>query len=157
MSPDEHFEDIKRILSAECGHARKRTIVMPYLYQSRQDKRDSRESLDCAVALEELRNMGANEIITCDVHNRGVGNAVHNTAFESVKLGDILLYDLLENEGIADFSKFVLYLSLGLFLLYFVTYLIALFKLFSSDNIFFIFVLIFVIFSFDNLFCSNIF
>ena len=107
MSPDEHFTDIKRILSAECGHAAKRTIIMPYLYQSRQDKRDSRESLDCAVALEELRNMGANEIITCDVHNRGVGNAVHNTAFESVKLGDILLLDLLENEHIDDFSKFV--------------------------------------------------
>ena len=107
MSPDEHFTDIKRILSAECGHANKRTIVMPYLYQSRQDKRDSRESLDCAVALQELKNMGANEIITCDVHNRGVGNAVHNTAFESVKLGDILLYDLLENEDITDYSKFV--------------------------------------------------
>ncbi len=107
MSPDEHFQDIKRILSAECGHAHKRTVVMPYLYQSRQDKRDSRESLDCAVSLEELRNMGVNEIITCDVHNRGVGNAVHMTAFESVKLGDLLLYDLIENEKITDFSKLV--------------------------------------------------
>ena len=106
-SPDEHFQDIKRILSAECGHAHKRTVIMPYLYQSRQDKRDSRESLDCAVALKELRNMGVNEIITCDVHNRGVGNAVDMTAFESVKLGDILLYDLLSNEDICDFSKFV--------------------------------------------------
>ena len=107
MSPDEHFQDIKRILSAECGHAHKRTVIMPYLYQSRQDKRDSRESLDCAVALDELKNMGVNEIITCDVHNRGVGNAVHMTAFESIKLGDLLLYDLLENEEITDFSKFV--------------------------------------------------
>ena len=107
MSPDEHFQDVKRILSAECEHAHKRTIILPYLYQSRQDKRDSRESLDCAVALDELKNMGADEIITCDVHNRGVGNAVHNKAFESVKLGDILLYDLLENEKITDFHKFV--------------------------------------------------
>ena len=107
MSPDEHMQDIKRILSAECGHAHKRTVIMPYLYQSRQDKRDSRESLDCAVALDELKNMGVNEIITCDVHNRGVCNAVHMTAFESIKLGDILLYDLLSNEDITDFSKFV--------------------------------------------------
>ena len=107
MSPDEHFQDIKRILSAECGHAHKRTVIMPYLYQSRQDKRDSRESLDCAMALDELKGMGANEIITCDVHNRGVGNAVHRNAFESIKLGDILLYDLLENERINDFNKFI--------------------------------------------------
>ena len=107
MTPDEHFQDIKRILSAECGHARKRTVVMPYLYQGRQDKRASRESLDCAVALEELRNMGVNELITCDVHNRGVGNAVHNTAFESVQLGDILLYDLVQNEAIDDFDRII--------------------------------------------------
>ena len=107
MSPDEHFQDIKRILSAECGHAHKRTVIMPYLYQSRQDKRDSRESLDCAVALDELKNMGVNEIITCDVHNRGVGNAVHMTAFESVKLGDILLYDLLQSEKITDLDRFI--------------------------------------------------
>ena len=107
MSPDEHFQDIKRILSAECGHAHKRTIIMPYLYQSRQDKRASRESLDCALALDELKNMRANEIITCDVHNRGVGNAVHNSPFESINLVDVLLYDLIENEGITDFDKFV--------------------------------------------------
>ena len=66
MSPDEHFQDIKRILSAECGHAHKRTVIMPYLYQSRQDKRDSRESLDCAMALQELEALGVNEIITFD-------------------------------------------------------------------------------------------
>ena len=107
MSPDEHFMDIKRILSAECGHASKRTIVMPYLYESRQDKKDSRESLDCAIALKELKKMGANEIITCDVHNRGVMNAVPSTAFESVRLGDTLLWDLLIKEKIDDFSKFI--------------------------------------------------
>ena len=107
MTPDEHFQDIKRVLSAECGHAHKRTVVMPYLYQGRQDKRASRESLDCAVGLDELRYMGVNEIITCDVHNRGVGNAVHNTAFESVQLGDILLYDLVKNEKIDDFDRFI--------------------------------------------------
>lgn len=107
MSPDEHFTDIKRILSAECGHASKRTVIMPYLYESRQDKKDSRESLDCAVALKELESMGVNEIVTCDVHNKGVMNAVPNMAFENMYLGDILLLDLLKNEKIDDFDKFI--------------------------------------------------
>ena len=107
MSEDEHFQDIKRLLSAECGHATKRTVIMPYLYQSRQDKKDSRESLDCAMALQELENMGVNEIVTCDVHNKGVMNAVPNLAFENMYLGDILLLDLLKNEKIDDFDKFV--------------------------------------------------
>ncbi len=107
MSPDEHFQDIKRILSAECGHAHKRTIIMPYLYESRQDKREGRESLDCAEALDELRQMRANEIITCDVHNRGVGNAIHNSPFESINLADVLLYDLVTHEDITDFDRFV--------------------------------------------------
>ena len=107
MGPDEHFMDIKRILSAECGHALKRTLIMPYLYAGRQDKKDARESLDCALALKELKKMGANEIITCDVHNRAIANAVPNTAFESVRVGDMLLFDLLMNEQIDDFDKFV--------------------------------------------------
>ena len=107
MSPDEHFTDIKRILSAECGHASKRTVIMPYLYESRQDKKDNRESLDCAFSLSELVNMGVNEIITCDVHNRGVMNAVHGTSFESVHLGDMLLLDLIQNEKEYDFDKYI--------------------------------------------------
>ena len=107
MSPDEHFMDIKRILSAECRHASKRTVIMPYLYESRQDKKESRESLDCAMALKELESMGVNEIITCDVHNRGIVNAVPGMAFENVYLGDRLLLDLLKNEKINDFSKII--------------------------------------------------
>lgn len=105
MGPDEHFNDIKRILSAECGHASKRTIIMPYLYQSRQDKRADRESLDCAMALDDLRNMGVNEIITCDVHNLAITNAVHNKSFESVFLGDMLLLDLVQD--VNEFGKFI--------------------------------------------------
>lgn len=107
MSPDEHFQDIKRILSAECGHGAKRTVIMPYLYESRQDKKDSRESLDCANALQELRNMGVNEIVTCDVHNKGIMNAVPNLAFENVYLTDMLLLDILTNEKIDDFNKLI--------------------------------------------------
>ena len=107
MSPDEHFQDIMRILSAECGHASKRTLIMPYLYSSRQDKKDARESLDCAMALQELENMGVNEIITCDVHNKGIMNAVPNMAFENVYLTEMLLHDFLTKEKIDDFSKII--------------------------------------------------
>ncbi len=98
MSPDEHFQDIKRILSAECGHAYRRTLIMPYLYQSRQDKKDSRESLDCALALQELANLRVNEFITCDVHNKGIMNAVPIDAFENIYLTEYLLPELLYNE-----------------------------------------------------------
>ena len=107
MSPDEHFQDIKRILSAECGHATKRTVIMPYLYESRQDKKDARESLDCAMALRELEYLGVNEIVTCDVHNKGVMNAVPSMAFENMYLGDTLLLDLINNENIDDFNKII--------------------------------------------------
>ena len=107
MGPDEHFLDIKRILSAECGHATKRTLILPYLYESRQDKKDGRESLDCAIALQELERMGANEFVTCDVHSSGVANAIPNKAFENVRLGDILLFDLLTHEGIDDYDKLI--------------------------------------------------
>ena len=102
MSPDEHFMDVLRILSAECGHAKKRTLIMPYLYSSRQDRKESRESLDCAVSLEWLVRMGANEIVTCDIHNKGVMNAVHSKAFENVYLTDTMLEAWLKNEQIED-------------------------------------------------------
>lgn len=102
MSPDEHFMDILRILSAECGHATKRTLIMPYLYSSRQDRKESRESLDCAMSLEWLVHMGINEIVTYDVHNKGVMNAVHRTAFENVYLTDTMLETWLIKEDIED-------------------------------------------------------
>lgn len=105
MSPDEHFMDIKRILSAECGHANKRTVVMPYLYSGRQDKKDSRESLDCAMSLIELEAMGVNEMVTCDVHNKAVMNAIPNMAFENVYLGDIMILDLINYEGLTNFDN----------------------------------------------------
>lgn len=107
MGPDEHFQDLKRILSAECGHAYKRTIIMPYLYQSRQDKKDSRESLDCAISLQELVNLGVDEIVTCDVHNKGIMNAVPMTAFENVYLTDMMILSWLEKEKIFDFDSII--------------------------------------------------
>lgn len=107
MSPDEHFQDIKRVLSAECGHANKRTLIMPYLYSSRQDKKDSRESLDCAIALQELNNLQVDEIVTCDIHNKGIMNAVPMTAFENVYLTDTMILNWLEREDNIDFNNII--------------------------------------------------
>ncbi|MCL2110611.1 ribose-phosphate diphosphokinase [Microgenomates group bacterium] len=82
MAPDEHFQDIKRVISAIGGRANKITVIMPLLYQSRQDKRSSaRESLDCAMALQELEKLGVEVIITYDAHNPAVENAVPNLPF----------------------------------------------------------------------------
>ena len=84
MSPDDHFQDLKRVIAAAGGKAHRITVIMPYLYESRQDKRSSRESLDCAVALQELCNMGVESIITFDAHNPSVQNAIPLKTFESV-------------------------------------------------------------------------
>lgn len=69
ISPDEHFQEIKRAISALSGYARKVTLIMPLLYQARQHKRKGRESLDCALALQELEHLGVNHIITFDAHD----------------------------------------------------------------------------------------
>jgi len=84
MSPDDHFQDIKRLISAIAGKARRIHVIMPLLYESRQDKRNSRESLDCAMALQELENMGVENIFTFDAHEPRVQNAIPQTGFESL-------------------------------------------------------------------------
>ena len=83
MSPDDHYQDLKRVILAMCGHARKVTVVMPFLYESRQHRKKSRESLDCAYALQELAGMGVSEIVTFDVHDPNLCNAVPLLAFEN--------------------------------------------------------------------------
>ncbi len=85
MSPDDHFADLKRIINAIGGKARRITVIMPMLYESRQDKRHVRESLDCAVALRELENMGVTNIITFDCHNIGVQNAIPLIGFDNIQ------------------------------------------------------------------------
>ncbi len=100
MSPDEHFQDIKRIIGATLGHALSINVVTPLLYEGRQDKRESRESLDCAVALQELVNMGVNEIITFDAHNPGVQCAIPFHSFENLYPTKTALYDFVINEKI---------------------------------------------------------
>lgn len=83
MSPDDHFQDLKRIISAVTGKAHRLTVIMPFLYESRQHKRSKRESLDCALALEELTNMGISNIVTFDAHDPRVQNAIPLNGFDS--------------------------------------------------------------------------
>ena len=85
MSPDDHYQDIKRIIAAAAGKARRITVIMPFLYESRQHKRTGRESLDCALALQELTNMGVDNIITFDAHDPRVQNAIPLKGFETVQ------------------------------------------------------------------------
>ena len=83
MSPDDHFADLKRVISACAGKAKRITVVMPMLYEGRQHRRTARESLDCALALQELENMGVSNIITIDAHDPRVQNSIR-IGFESV-------------------------------------------------------------------------
>lgn len=85
MSPDDHFQDMKRVIAAVGGKARRVNVIMPYLYESRQDKRVGRESLDCANALHELIDMGVENIITFDAHDPRVQNAIPLKGFETVQ------------------------------------------------------------------------
>ncbi len=83
MSPDDHFQDLKRILGACCATAHRVSVIMPFLYESRQHKRTKRESLDCAMALEELIHMGVSNIITFDAHDPRVQNAIPLSGFDN--------------------------------------------------------------------------
>ena len=85
MSPDDHFQNLKRVIAAVGGKARRLNVIMPFLYESRQHKRNGRESLDCALALQELVRMGVDNIITFDAHDPRVQNAIPLSGFETVK------------------------------------------------------------------------
>jgi len=97
MSPDDHYQDLKRIIAAVGGKARRITVIMPFLYESRQHKRTSRESLDCAVALQELVSMGVDNIITFDAHDPRVQNAIPLHGFETVQPAYQFVKGLLRN------------------------------------------------------------
>ena len=83
MSPDDHYQDLKRIISAANGKAHRVNVIMPFLYESRQHKRTKRESLDCALALQELIDMGVSNIITFDAHDPRVQNSIPLHGFDS--------------------------------------------------------------------------
>ncbi len=84
MSPDDHYADLKRIIAAIGGKARRITVIMPMLYEGRQHKRTTRESLDCAIMLQELTHMGVSNIITFDAHDPRVANAIPLSGFDNV-------------------------------------------------------------------------
>lgn len=113
VSPDEHFQDIKRVISATSGHASRITVIMPLLYQSRQHKRKGRESLDCAIALQELESLGVNNIITFDVHDPNVSNAIPKLPFENIYPTHAILNDLIKNEKIIDEDLLVISPDMG--------------------------------------------
>ncbi len=98
MSPDDHFQDLKRVIAAAAGKARRINVIMPFLYESRQHKRSGRESLDCALALQELVNMGVENIITFDAHDPRVQNAIPLKGFETVQPTYQFIKYLLKNE-----------------------------------------------------------
>ena len=98
MSPDDHYQDLKRIIAAVGGKARRITVIMPFLYESRQHKRTARESLDCALALQELVHMGVDNIITFDAHDPRVQNAIPLHGFETVQPTYQFIKGLLRNE-----------------------------------------------------------
>ena len=101
MSPDEHFQDIKRIINSLCGHANRITVITPYLYQSRQDKRKGKESLDLAMSLGELRHYGVSEVVAADLHNKAAcDNASPNMSINNFYCSDDILLDLIKNEKI---------------------------------------------------------
>ena len=97
MSPDDHYQNLKRVIAAIGGKARRLNVIMPFLYESRQHKRSSRESLDCALALQELVRMGVDNIITFAAHDPRVQNAIPLNGFETVRPTYQFIKGLLRN------------------------------------------------------------
>ena len=98
MSPDNHFQDLKRIISAATGKAHRINVIMPFLYEGRQHRRTKRESLDCALALQELIQMGVENIITFDAHDPRIQNAIPLYGFETVQSAYQFIKNLLKKE-----------------------------------------------------------
>lgn len=110
--PDEHFQDIKRTVSAIKGKARRITVIMPLLYESRQHRRKGRESLDCALALQELERLGVDEILTFDAHDPNVQNAIPLLSFENLyPTYDILKAIITEEKDIEIDKESMLVIS----------------------------------------------
>ena len=105
MSPDDHYQDLKRIISAATGKARRINVFMPFLYESRQHKRTKRESLDCALALEELMAMGVSNILTFDAHDPRVQNAIPLSGFDNFSPNYQFMKALLRAEPDLNIDK----------------------------------------------------
>lgn len=112
MSPDDHFQDLKRIIAAAAGKARRVNVIMPFLYESRQHKKTGRESLDCAIMLKELVNMGVENIITFDAHDPRVQNAIPLKGFETVQATyQFIKYLLMEEKDLQIDSDHMMVIS----------------------------------------------
>ena len=105
MSPDDHFANLKRLIQAVAGKAHRVSVIMPSLYGGRQHRRVSRESLDCAVALQELQTMGVRNIITFDAHDPRVQNAVPLLSFDNAMPTYQVLKSLLKKDPTLSFDK----------------------------------------------------
>ena len=122
MSPDDHFANLKRVIAAVGGKARRITVIMPYLYESLQSKRSTRESLDCALALQELIRMGVDNILTFDAHDPRVQNAIPLNGFDTIQPAYQFIKGLLrtvddlqiDSDHMLDFAN-VLGLDMGMF------------------------------------------
>ena len=96
MSPDDHFQDLKRVIAAFGGKAKRITVIMPMLYEGRQHRRTARESMDCAMALQELVSMGVKNIVTFDAHDPRVNNAIPLDGFDNVQAAYQMIKALLK-------------------------------------------------------------
>ena len=105
MSPDDHYQDLKRVIAACNGKARRINVIMPFLYEGRQHRRSGRESLDCALALQELTAMGVDNIITFDAHDPRVQNAVPLMSFDNAMPTYQVLKSLLKKDPTLSFDK----------------------------------------------------
>ena len=105
MSPDDHYADLKRVVAAIGGKAKRVTVIMPMLYEGRQHKRNARESLDCALALQELTNMGVDNIITFDAHDPRVQNAIPLSGFENAQPYYQFIKAIVRNVPDIEFDK----------------------------------------------------
>ena len=111
MSPDDHYQDLKRIIAAVGGKARRITVIMPFLYESRQHKRAGRESLDCALALQELTQMGVDNIITFEAHDPRVQNAIPLHGFETVRTTYQFIKGLVKERDLLFDSEHMMVIS----------------------------------------------
>ncbi len=111
MSPDDHFQNLKRIIAAIGGKSKRINVIMPFLYEGRQHKRSSRESLDCAMALQELASMGVQNIITFDAHDPRVQNAIPMHGFETIHPTYQFVKTLVANEDLSIDSEHLMVIS----------------------------------------------
>ena len=105
MSPDDHYADLKRVIAAIAGKARRITVIMPMLYEGRQHKRSSRESLDCAIMLQELVKMGVSDILTFDAHDARICNAVPLNGFDNIQPTYQMIKALVRNYPDIELEK----------------------------------------------------